>query len=291
MIAVLVGLLALAAIAALVAEVGLFSGSPGLPNHPDALTTLALVLAILAFLVQIVVFIFQTSASSDLERRTERLNAQTHAALGEIKTESAATQRALTSQFQRLLDYVVGGPSASPGVASGDSETDESQDVPTAPEAESVSAGEALTISDVQRIVAESVRPRPSFAITGQAARNEDEEIRKYLRQWPDREEAEAAVAVLKMVSPLGIALLTRYATLELRQRVQGRDVGLTKRKGTSIGPLTRELIDKGLVKSLGSRTALTDHGRDVVRVLPLGQSRARPDWFEDVTSPISGAA
>jgi hypothetical protein len=285
-LAIFAAAVAVAAIAALVAEVGLFTSNTGAPDHPDPLTTLALVLAVLAFIVQILVFLFQTSAAAALERRSERLDAQTHRALGEIKTESAATQRALTSQFQRLLDYVVGGSPTASASSEEARDAEEAQDANPGEAGGEVEGAEVnLNVAEIERIAIEAARPRPSFVVEPNRASEEDLEISRYLREWPGREEAETAVAQLAELPPMALASLSRYATLEQRQRRSGAKVGLIRRKQQT--QLTKYLIDAGLLRLYADRTALTDEGRKVVRVLPIGQKGGRPSWYEEVTAPL----
>lgn len=271
--------IALSLLATLVAQNGLFTGDPGLPEHPDALTTLALVLAILAFLIQIFVFIFQTQASAASERRSERLNARTFELLGKIEANSSATEKVLFANFQQLLDYLVG---TGDGV----------QDSELVEEAHLDDGGEEgddapVTASDVLRMFNElnRTRERPRFEpqpVGGPS--KEDERIIEFLRTWPDREPAEAVVAELAKLPPLALAALVRLGHRELTQRRQGQPVGMRK-----ASKIVDPLIAAGWVKNDGGLISLTEGGRDVVRILPIGKplKDARPDWYEEVLAPL----
>jgi hypothetical protein len=282
--------ISLSLLVALLAQDGLFTSDPGLPTHPDGLTTLALVLAILAFLVQIFVFVFQANGARASERRSEDLNARTHAALSKIEADSSVTQAVLISQFERLLDYVVDGPDARAvktesqdleepvGIAKGGA-THSSQDT-NAP----------VTAAELQRVLSDTLRQRerPTFDISAkrQQPSGEDRRTVDYLRAWPLREEAEATVSELAKLPPLALALLTRYGTAEIRQRLDGRPVGLVV--GASRPAVTQRLIDAGLLRDAGDTTVLTDRGRDLVRIMPIGKiTNQRPDWYDEVLAPL----
>ncbi len=124
---VIVGFAALAAVGALTTL-----GPGDDSGQDDPLTALALLLAILAFVVQIFVYAFQTGQSNAATRRREELNTETRGALNEIRANSAATQKVLFSQFDRLLDYVVGPEAA----ARGDEAAQEVDEPESAPEEE-----------------------------------------------------------------------------------------------------------------------------------------------------------
>jgi hypothetical protein len=144
-----------------------------------------------------------------------------------------------------------------------------------------------VTASDVQRIVGEVLRPRerPSFDLAAGRPSEEDTKMVRYLMSWPPRDEAESAIAELSRLPPLALAMLTRFGTIELRQRQEGRRVGLRGPSPES----TLALMAAGLVKAEGDNFAvLTEHGRELVRVLPIGKPvSVRPDWFEEVMSPL----
>jgi hypothetical protein len=93
-------------------------------------------------------------------------------------------------------------------------------------------------------------------------------------------------VASLVNLPPLALALLTRYGTVEVRQRLHGEPVGLFRGKDT---PQAAEpLFADGLIKDGADRTFLTERGRELVRVLPIGKTRnAKPDWFDEAISPL----
>jgi hypothetical protein len=274
----------------LLAQDGLFSGDPGLPEHPDGLTTLALVLAILAFLVQIFVFVFQTNASAASLQRSEELNTDTQALLSRIQANSNATQRVLFSQFDRLLDYVVDprskGPERSPGPPIGEvlaGERAEPDDLDQGP----------ATVADVQRIVSEFQRPadRPSFAVpSDQGPSDEDLRIVDYLQSWPSQPQAEAAVAELASLSPISLAVLTRMGMTEIVQRLEGERVGLWKGRNAPEG--VREMTMMGLLREDDDWMTLTDHGRELLRVLPIGKPNDdRPSWYDEVLGPLTTAS
>lgn len=271
-------------VGALLAQDGLFSQDAGLPGHPDGLTTLALVLAILAFLVQIFVFVFQTNSSAAVVQRSEQLNSETRNVLSKIEANSAATQAVLFSQFDRLLDYVVG--------PSGDAETDTN----AVEEMLSVDGGtegedqEPATVADVQRIVSEFARPkdRPSFATALPRARSSEEDLRvvRYLQSWPSKEEAETAVTELEKLSPLALATLTRFGTLEIDQRLKGERIGLVR--GKTMPEAVEWMIETGLLRQDGNLVMLTDRGRELARSLPIGKAmEGRPDWYDEVQASL----
>jgi hypothetical protein len=290
---VMIGSLVVASalLAALLAQGGLFSAHPGLPEHPDGLTTLALVLAILAFLVQVFVFILQTNAANSAVRRSEELNSQTHAVLGKIEANSSATQKVLFAQFDRLLDYVVGGttePIAGAeavrvGEVLEEGVTDEESDLPGGEQ-------DPATAADVQRIVNDAIRSRgrPSFeAVSKKGPSDEDLKVVRHLQKWPTRDESVAAVADLAKLSPLAVALLTRYGTQEIRHRLEGQYIGLLK--GSPMPLPTHELVAAGLVREDDDgMMALTERGRELARNLPIGKSlQGKPDWYDEVFGPL----
>jgi hypothetical protein len=284
-------LVTLSLAAALLAQDGLFSADPGLPEHPDGLTTLALVLAILAFLVQILIYVFQTNAARASVQRSEELNADTRMALGKIQADSAATQKVLFAQFDRLLDYVVGAPDEQ----SEDAETtalDEVLDGEGDEDGADADHG-PVTAAEVQRIVHEAVRSRdrPSFAAGALKGPPSKEDLRavQYLQAWPSRKEVDSAVEELKGLSPLALAVLTRFATTEIRQRLEGKRVGLVR--GKAEPEATQGLIEAGLVRVDGNRVVLTDRGRDLARALPIGKGHVdRPDWYDEAVRPLLAA-
>jgi len=254
-----------------------------LPSHPDGLTTLALVLAILAFLVQIFVFLFQTNAAAASMQRSEQLNAETHGALNTIEANSAATQKVLFAQFDRLLDYVVGPTTESSNSA--ESPGDELIDTEDGSDDEEKPA----TVADVQRIVAElgRQRERPIFTEQPALGTESDENLRvaRYLQSWPTREEAEVAVAELKKLPPLALASLTRYGTIEIRQRLANQRIGLTAKAKPELAKI---MLAHGLIRREGDRNVLSDHGRALARALPIGKVRGeRPDWYDEVLAPL----
>lgn len=274
----------------LLAQDGLFGGDPGLPDHPDGLTTLALVLAILAFLVQIFVFVFQTNASAASLQRSEELNTDTQALLSRIQANSNATQRVLFSQFDRLLDYVVDprskGSDRNPGPPIGEvlaGERAEPDDLDQGP----------ATVADVQRIVSEFQRPadRPSFAVPADGgASDEDLRIVDYLQSWPSESQAEAAVTELASLSPFSLAVLTRMGMTEIVQRLEGERVGLWK--GKNAPEAVREMTMMGLLREDDGWMTLTDHGRELLRVLPIGKpGDDRPSWYDEVLGPLTTAS
>ena len=274
---------ALALLATLAAQGGLFSADPGLPEHPDALTTLALVLAILAFLIQIFVFVFQTQASAASERRSEKLNSRTYELLGRIEAKSSATEKVLFSNFQQLLDYLVGTGSGTQVSVDIDGEAKLSDD-----EVEEESDDEPVTASDVLRMFSEfnRTRERPRFEpqpVGGPS--EEDQRILGFLHEWPDRKSAEAAVAELVKLPPLALAAISRLGGWEITQRQQGKPVGMRKRKSKVGDPL----IAAGLVKDDDGSVSLTERGREMVRILPIGKAtkRPRPDWYDEVIAPL----
>jgi hypothetical protein len=279
--------MALGFAAALLAQDGLFSADTGLPDHPDGLTTLALVLAILAFLVQIFIFVFQTNASNASLRRSEELNIATQTLLERIKANSDATQRVLFSQFDRLLDYVVDPRSKTPDhhastpigeVLAGERvDPDEANEAPA-------------TVADVQRIVGELQKPadRPTFAVPEDGGPTEENQrLIKYLQGWPTRPQAEAAVSQLADLSPFSLAVLTRVGMTEIVQRLENEPVGMWK--GKNVPEAVRELTERGLLREEEEDwMTLTDRGRELLRVLPMGKpDGGRPGWYDEVLKPL----
>jgi uncharacterized membrane protein len=299
-VAAVIGSIALAG--ALVASTTLDSGSD--QGKADPLTTLALVLAILAFVVQIFVYVFQTNASNAALQRSEEVNSNTQQLLTEITSTSRATQRVLFTQFDRLLDFVVGKKPAGPpedhdagGVVEEEEEglveeTDE--DIAVDPASRDIRGGTPRFGDDAAREFLDAItraaqqEARPTFGTAPpRSASGEDRRIRSYLRAWPDRDEAEQAVRELLQLSPLGVAQLKRFADREYVQRLEGRPVGLVTTRATS-SPLTAQLRERGLVTAAdGQRVLLTDAGRRVARVLSAPKADARPDWYDEVLAPL----
>ena len=279
--------LSLALLVGLLAQDGLFTSDPGRPEHPDGLTTLALVLAVLAFLVQLFIFVFQTNASNAAVRRSEELNSQTHAVLGKIEAESTTTKEVLITQFNRLLDFVVDGGPERPRPAE-----DKKGKKPKGAGAQPPSADDSdgpdqpVTAAEMQSLLDAALRPRerPVFdASLKSEPSSEDRVVIDYLRSWPTREETERALLQLEELPPLALALLTRYGTVEIEQRSNGEPVGLYTSMATP--SITQKLIDAGVLRSHGEdgRVALTERGRELARVLPIGKgSLEAPAWFEE---------
>jgi hypothetical protein len=266
-------------LAALLAQDGLFSDSS---DHPDGLTTLALVLAVLAFLVQIFVFVFQTWAGSGAVQRSEELNAGTRQVLSKIEANSAATQRVLFAQFDRLLDYVVDGSVDGPV----DGETGDRVDEP-----DFVTADDSpVTVGQMTRLLNDlpRSRERPSFEAPLSSGSAEDRNVLSYLREWPTKDEAQEAVAELTRFPPLALTALTRLGTVEIRERRDGLRVGLALAERREPPVAMRYLIDRGLVRRSGEVIALTDGGRALARVLPIGKpANTMPDWYDEVLAPL----
>jgi hypothetical protein len=269
-------------IAALLAQAGVFAGD-GPTEHPDPLTTLTLVLAILAFLIQIFVFVFQTNANSRATQRSKELNSNSHVVLDKIEANSAATQKVLFSQFDRLLDYIVGAASgvAEVAVEQADEIGEEEDESP-------------VTTADVSRMIADAttrLAPRPIFP-AGQAGVDIAGDARRMydvLKGYPSRAAFEQAVATLESLSPLAIASLTRLASATLDQiRGGGTPRGLGIRKA-GMSPTVIELVDAGLFERRGNRVGLTDLGAQVASILPIGKSAGvpLPDWAEEARAPL----
>jgi hypothetical protein len=268
----------------LLAQDGLFSPDPGLPAHPDGLTTLALVLAVLAFLVQIFVFVVQTNAANSAERRSEHLNIETQGVLGKIEADSTATKEVLISQFNRLLDYVVDGrgPRAAP-----ESVGEPKPDPDTVPPGDvKVEVDQPVTARQLERILGKALAPpeRPTFEVdppTGPSP--EDEAIIEYLQEWPGEEEMKDSAKKLSELPSYGVALLTRYGIIEIKQRLEGVRVGLVN--ATPPPAITSLLIAKGLFKAHDDGlVALTEQGRELARSLPIGKETVEvPVWLDEV--------
>lgn len=152
---------------------------------------------------------------------------------------------------------------------------------------ETVVAEEAdspVTASQLQRILLENLRPRerPTLEAAPRTSPGpEDRMIIDYLQDWPTKEEAEAAIGELKQLPPFCLALLTRYGITEVEQRMQGESVGLLTRE-PKLG-ITERLLEEGLLKPHGDRLALTERGRELARVLPVGKKTAEPpSWFDE---------
>lgn len=266
---------------ALVAQTSLAEGADS--TQADGLTTLALVLAVLAFLVQIFVYVFQTNASNAAVQRSDALTRRTQALLDEIRATSRSTERVLAAQFDRLLDYVVAD--RRPGVreatdqAADDSSSDEPQEPPATSDPQSQAMSEWLYAA-----------PRPRFfgdPPPGRSASQEDQRVAAYLRAWPDRDEAAELIPRLRSLSPLALTKLKRYVDTEIRQRREGRPVGLTKADDGSISASSAQLIDAGLVRDAGDRFTLTDQGRQVARLIATPKGGPTPDWFDEVAASL----
>lgn len=277
--------LSLALLVGLLAQGGLFTSDPGRPDHPDGLTTLALVLAVLAFLVQLFIFIIQTNASNAAVRRGEELNSQTHAVLGKIEAESTTTKEVLITQFNQLLDFVIdSGGGKSRAVESSTRKEPKGADVHPATAEE---PDRPVTASELQEMLQEALRPRerPTFDVDLKPTPGpEDEMIIEYLRAWPSREEMEEALDQLRGIPPFALALLTRYGTIEIEQRTNGEPVGLYT--SSAVPRITDQLVSEGLLRSHGElgRLALTERGRELARVLPIGKETLEaPPWFEEL--------
>jgi hypothetical protein len=284
--------LTVAAIAALLAQDGLFDSKTH--TRPDGLTTLALVLAVLAFIVQIIVFALQTATGARAVQRSEELSHEAQKTLSKIETTSDATQKTLVSQFNRLLDFVV-GPQASPIESSGgDAPQGDEEAEPETLLSEEGTAGEAdpsqpATVAEVRQIVADAftTRPtRPVFDLPVRAGRVKDDAVLDELTSWPEREEAEQSVAVLRRLSPLAIIQVRRLRDDEIKQRRGRRAIGLR----SPPNPLAdvKEMLDAGLIEREGDRLRLTEQGRRVSRALPGGKPQhGRPRWWEEVIAPL----
>ncbi len=268
--------------AALLAQAGLWSS--GSHSRPEPLTTLALVLAILAFLIQIFVFVFQSHANNQTVRRSDELNAKTQEALSKIEANSAATQRVLFAQFDRLLDYVV---APRPKVSASQ------EDVPTTDDdiEDGVSGNgeeEPLTLADIKQAFSDAIAPstRPVFSVPERREPSpNDRAVVQFLRDWPSHAEAEAIVEELSKLSPLAIAWLTKAATHEKIMRREGRPFALNGRGAPS--PHVSSLIDAGLITLDNKQYTLTDKGRNLARMLPIGKSPMRPSWLDEVQAPL----
>ena len=48
-----------------------------------------------------------------------------------------------------------------------------------------------------------------------------------------------------------------------------------------------QELVDQGLVERKGDLLALSDHGREVGRLLATGRVGTQPEWVDEVLAPL----
>ncbi len=267
---VIVGFAALAAVGALTTL-----GPGDDSGQDDPLTALALLLAILAFVVQIFVYAFQTGQSNAATRRGEELNTETRGALNEIRANSAATQKVLFSQFDRLLDYVVGPEAA----ARGDEAAQEVDEPESAPEEEG-----PATASEIRRLL-ETRLGRPTFsARVGQS--EEDSRILEALMTPLDRTESADVVARLQMLSPLAIAKFMRLLFNERTARRHGSTPGFKAADGDHVALSSKELINEGLAEFVNGRVRLTGLGRRVAQLFAQPKDE-QPDWWEEVTAPL----
>jgi hypothetical protein len=287
--------LTLAAIVALLAQDGLFDKQSHV--RPDGLTTLALLLAILAFVVQIGVFAFQTVSNTRAVQRTEELNHQASLTLGKIEVTSDATQQFLVSQFNKLLDYVVGpqptaasAPQHDDPLGEDGSVVGEAEDEEVDREADRREEDQPATASDVRAIVGEvlaSRTARPVFDLPHPKVNPVSDSVIRELTSWPNRKEAEQSVAVLKSLSTLGVVNLFLHKLREVDARTEGRPVGL--RTPANPLPQSQELIDAGLTEREGPIVRLTERGRRVARTLPgYRASEKKPSWYTEVLAPLS---
>jgi hypothetical protein len=266
-------------VAALLSQAGLWSGKS--EPHPEPLTTLALVLAILAFFVQIFVFIFQSNASSRSTQRSEELNARTHVALDKIEANSAATQKVLFSQFDRLLDYIVGG------VRSPDGDSDQNVEMSLIAIDSSDEAQEPLTLANARPLLEETIARASRPVFSSDQPSDADKVILDYLSRWPPRDEAEEIVSKLRELPPLTFATLTRVAYAEKVQRERVVHPGLHI-DPKEMDQTALDLIDTQLVEVARNRIALNDEGRRVARMLPIGKARPTPPWADEVLAPLT---
>jgi hypothetical protein len=262
-------------LAALLSQAWLFERHSSAATHPEPLTTLALVLAILAFLVQLFVFAFQTKESSRAVQRSEELQSQTSVVLKKIEANSEATKAVLFSQFDRLLEYIVGPRRAAPAEPVTIDAEDNSDDL-DAP---------ALTASQVRQMISDAMTraERPAFFSAQPPIDTELQRRLTILNSWPTRKEAEEAVALLRTLSPLALATLASYARAELELAKRGESPKVGARSA-----MNSELLDAGLIR-IGESPVLTDRGRAHARILPIGfiAERSRPDWAEEVRAPL----
>jgi hypothetical protein len=275
-------------VAVLLAQAGLFDRSATKSDHPNGLTTLALVLAVMAFFIQIFVFMFQIIVGSRSEVRGEQLHSKTQQVLDKIAANSDATQKVLFSQFDRLLDYVVGSPPEHTDIPVEASESEE-EDGDATPETE------PITRAQVDSLIRDAVAQlslRPTFSAERQGDPDpENKQILEFLISWPDRREAPAAVKKLRALSPLALSALTSYASFEILQRQQRRPIGITSKKGKNLWLPADELLQNGLLhRNSPTSYGLTEEGRALSRFLPTPKKSPRPDWINEALEPLTKA-
>lgn len=227
-------------------------------READVLATVALTLAVLAFVVQIIVFLVQSSTSSQQMLRGEALYSDTKGLLREVQATAAATQAMLIGQFDTVLRHALRDL---PEGAKGTESSEAAPDLATVREA--VESELQQRFQEAHERISNQDRPRR----TRQRERSETRE-----RQFPDREEGEEALKILDLLSPLALNMLRRYADDLVSSSMTETMPGLYWKEGPS--PFREELLKAGLIEE--SEPPEPDDERKYGVLTDLGRTAAR---------------
>lgn len=190
----------------------------------DALSTVALTLAILAFVVQIMVYIAQSWTTGQQTVQSQELNANTLAALAELRTRAAGTETILAKHADTAMRFAF------------ERTIIESRK-------ENLSADEALDRFEE----AYETAPLDEDAVEPYKPPEEDIEIVARLLSYPDENEAAETLGLFTSLSPLAGSTLDLVAKDERDSRLSGSRVGVKVKTADSPGVV--ELMSKGIIE------------------------------------------
>jgi hypothetical protein len=232
-------------------------------KQDDALATVALSLAIITFVTQILVFIAQTWTTS-------QLNAETRGFLEQLKTSTHGTEKAVNTQVDKLTNHLISTFESlrKRDYGSGDSDL-----------RESVREEVADVLSSTQNVSIQTVSGSSVASISSANERVIDE-----LLSWPNEEEGQEYLRLLRTLSPIAVANIRMLADDELRSRQAGTEPGLPV---AADHPFSEEIIGAGLAEYVPSPenptdqwVRLTNMGRQVARLM-MGAENP-PGWLRD---------
>lgn len=221
----------------------------------DFLSTLALSLAVIAFIVQIMVFIFQASASTMQLARSEELHGSTMRALTAIEEKAEGTRQTVTTMSDQMLAAML-----SKGFSANDSV-----------HASDITVGGGIRVPDFDPSSAELPVATGSRTVARPASRTSDRNDSAEL-SLPIGKRRVEAVTALKELQPLRLSTLSWIAN---DYQSYGNSAPDRIGHGVDDKSVPREMYDLGLVKRIRASWkpdmtvgVLTDKGKDAAALL-----------------------
>jgi hypothetical protein len=260
--------------------------------HGDALATAALALAVLAFSAQLIVTLAQ-------DQQFGQLNAETKAALMEMRATTSSLLTNQSGQFNMVLraflekvhGAVEGAVEDVEGADDEQESTDQSERAAELESALQTRLEEALKSPTGQPGVVWSSSATPKSSDVASLRAQRQREWKDLMAEYPSRAEGEPVVEIIHKLSPQAIATLGRVAANSITSTREDRSVSYRRRDG-QISEGLKRLIETGLLEKLSEvaqhRDGLTS---DRYKLTPTGIIAARilrgqgnpPEWAADM--------